>query len=83
MDQMPGPIDLCLSELRWVAAVSLFGTALLYHARKAPERMPTARGMESRRWLALTLFIWVYGLWQGLSLPQNYQVILAELWHFS
>lgn len=40
---MPGPIDLCLLELKWMAAMSPCGIALLYHARKVLENSYSMR----------------------------------------
>lgn len=63
MDQMPAPIDLCLLELRWMAAMSLCAIAILYHARKVLENAYSREDGKLAIWLALTLFIWVYIQW--------------------
>lgn len=83
MNQVPGSIDLHLLELRWMSAMSPFGTTLSDCARKSLENVYQIRDGKLAVWLTLNLFIWVSAQWHGLRLPENCHTWIVRLWHFN
>ena len=85
MDQVPGSIDLCLLELRWMSAVSPFGTFLPDCARKALENAYWIYIWWKAGCLACAHFVYL-GLctvaWPP-STVENCRAQTVWLWHFN